>query len=90
MDIELIKKEIVVNVYHIPANEKVPMHKHAKNDEIFYCMKGTGSGILEDRQVELIVGQTFSVPAGTMHSLRTDSEIYVASFLVPIVEDAAT
>ena len=90
MDIELIKKAIVVNVYHIPASEKVPLHKHPKNDEIFYCMKGTGFGILEERQIELTVGQTFVVPAGTMHSLRTDGEIYVASFLVPIVEGAAT
>jgi oxalate decarboxylase/phosphoglucose isomerase-like protein (cupin superfamily) len=53
MDIEAIKQAIVVNVYHISASEKIPLHKHPKNDEVFYCLKGSGHGILEDGEEEL-------------------------------------
>lgn len=85
MDIDAIKKEIVTNVYHIPEGKKVPLHKHLKSDEIFYCIKGTGFGVLEDKEIELSVGKTFNVPAGIMHSLRSDENLYVTSFLIPVI-----
>jgi mannose-6-phosphate isomerase-like protein (cupin superfamily) len=87
MDLEAIKKGIVTNVYHISVEEKVPLHKHLKHDELFYCIKGAGLGVLEDREVELTVGKAFIVPAGVMHALRTDEDLYVTSFLVPVVQE---
>lgn len=86
MDLKNIKESIVTNVYHIDSQKKVPLHKHADQDEIFYCIKGEGFGVLEDREVELKVGEAFIVPAGIMHSVRTDSDLYVTSFMIPRVE----
>ncbi len=87
MDIEVLKDGIVKNVYHIDSSKRVALHKHSKSDEIFYCLKGHGFGVLEKSEVELTVGKTFIVPAGTLHALRTDSDLFVASFLIPIVEE---
>lgn len=87
MDTESIKNAIVTNVYHIVSSRKVALHKHDKNDEIFYCFAGTGFGVLEEEEIELSAGKVFNVPAGTMHALRTDSDLYVASFLIPVVKD---
>jgi mannose-6-phosphate isomerase-like protein (cupin superfamily) len=87
MDLDSIKESVVTNVYHIPSDKKVPLHAHAKQDEIFYCIKGSGFGVLEDSQVEMNVGVSFTVPAGTMHTVRTYGEIYVVSFLIPVVDD---
>lgn len=86
MDLEVIKSQMVTNVYHIPAEKKVALHKHNKQDEIFYCIKGSGFGVLEDSEMELTVGKAFIVPAGVMHALRSDSEMYVSSFLIPVVD----
>ena len=86
MDLKSIKEDIVKKIYHLNADKKVPLHKHAEQDEIFYCMQGSGFGVLEDREVELKVGQAFIVRAGVMHSLRTDEELYVSSFLVPVLD----
>jgi len=86
MDLKSIKEDIVKKIYHLNADKKVPLHKHAEQDEIFYCMKGSGFGVLEDREVELKVGQAFIVRAGVMHSLRTNEELYVSSFLVPVLD----
>ncbi len=83
MDLEVLKDGIVKNVYHIDSSKKVPLHKHSKSDEIFYCIAGSGFGVLENTEVELTVGKAFIVPAGIMHSLRTDNDLYVASFLIP-------
>ncbi|MHC4233167.1 MAG: cupin domain-containing protein [Planctomycetota bacterium] len=87
MDLNAIKEAIVNNVYHIPSDKKVPLHKHDDKDEIFYCIKGSGFGVLEDKEVELTVGKAFVVPAGTLHSVRSDTDIYVCAFLVPSLEN---
>ncbi|MCP5002702.1 MAG: cupin domain-containing protein [Planctomycetes bacterium] len=87
MDLNSIKESIVTNVYHVPSDKKVPLHNHAEQDEIFYCIKGSGFGVLEDVEVELSVGTPFIVPAGTMHSLRSDGDLYVSAFLVPVVNE---
>ena len=86
MDLESIKDNIVVNVYHIDSNKKVPLHTHPKHDEVFYCIKGNGYGVLEDSKLELTVGKVFIVPAGTLHSMESDSNIYVSSFLIPLAD----
>jgi mannose-6-phosphate isomerase-like protein (cupin superfamily) len=46
-----------------------------------------GFGVLEDDKVELNVGDAFIVPAGTLHSLRTDGELHVTATLVPVVDE---
>lgn len=86
MDLELIKEALKVHVYHIPSDKNVPLHKHDDLDEIFYCIKGSGFGVLENSEVVMTVGDTFVVPAGVMHSLRSDDELYVTALLVPVVD----
>lgn len=86
MELEKIKGAVVTHVYHIPAEKKVPLHAHENQDEIFYCLKGEGFGVLENSEIKLTAGKEFIVPAGVMHSMRSDSEIYVAAFLVPKVK----
>lgn len=87
MDLENIKNSIVTNVYHIPSDKKVPLHKHDNHDEVFYCIKGDGFGVLEDKEIKLTVGEAFIVPAGEMHSLRSDNNLYVSSFLIPKIKE---
>ena len=65
MDLETIRESIVTKVYHITQETKVPLHKHADKDEIFYCMKGSGFGVLENEEKELTAGKAFIVQAGT-------------------------
>ncbi len=84
MNIETVKEAIIKNVYHIDASKKVPLHKHPHHDELFYCIAGNGYGVLEESEVELTAGKAFIVPATTLHSLKTDSDLYVAAFLIPI------
>ncbi len=87
MNVEKFKEAVINKVYHITSNRKVPLHQHPKHDEVFYCVKGPGSGVLENREVALIRGKAFIVPAGTLHSLRTDSDLYVTSSLIPKADD---
>jgi quercetin dioxygenase-like cupin family protein len=86
MDIKLIKDSIETKVYHLKSETNVHQHKHDKKDEIFYCIKSSGFGVLENGKEELTKGRTFIVPAGTMHSLKTNGDLFVCSFLVPTLD----
>jgi quercetin dioxygenase-like cupin family protein len=87
METEKVKGSIVTNVYHIPSREKVPLHIHATQDEVFYCIKGSGFGVLENGEEELLPGKAFIARAGVKHALRTDGDLYVCSFLIPVIAD---
>lgn len=84
MNLSAIQEAIETNVYHIPSDLNVPLHEHASQDEVFYCIKGEGFGILEDKEFELKVGDVFVAPAGTMHSLKSDGDLFVTAFLIPV------
>ncbi|MCX7747972.1 MAG: hypothetical protein N2645_13970 [Clostridia bacterium] len=47
MDINAIKEAIIKNVYHIDAGRKVSLQKHDKSYELFYCIAGSGFGVLK-------------------------------------------
>jgi quercetin dioxygenase-like cupin family protein len=85
MDLQSIKSNIVTNVYHISSDKVVALHSHARHDELFYCLQGEGFGVLENSEIKLAHGKVFTVPAGTMHALRTDSNLLVSSFLIPVL-----
>ncbi len=87
MNTEEFRQAVVVKVYQLGSDRKVPLHQHPKHDEVFYCIKGAGFGVLEKGEVELTPGSTFIVPAGALHSLRTDGELCVTSFLIPGADD---
>lgn len=84
MDTKSIEEAIETHVYHVHSDSNVALHEHATQDEIFYCIKGSGFGILEDTEVELQVGDVFIAPAGQLHSLRSDVDLYVTAFLIPV------
>jgi mannose-6-phosphate isomerase-like protein (cupin superfamily) len=87
MDLDALKNDIITNVYHIDSSKKVSLHKHNKNDEVFYCISGSGFGVMENTEVELTAGKAFIVPAGIMHALRSDNALFVASFLIPSIKE---
>ena len=86
MDLNLIEESIEKHVYHITSKAEVSLHIHEGLDEIFYCIKGSGFAVLEDIEVELNVGVLFIAPAGTRHSLRSNGDLYVTAFLIPVVD----
>lgn len=87
MDLEAFKNKIITNMYHMESNREVPMHNHPKYDEVFYCIKGEGLGVLEDMEVQLKPGKVFIVPAGVMHTVKTRRDLFICSFQIPPVED---
>ncbi len=85
MDIELVKAKIGTNVYKIAAGRTVALHPHKDEDEVFYCVKGTGFGLLDGSEVVINVGDTFIARAGTLHGLRAEQDFYVVAIMIPVI-----
>lgn len=84
MDLKAMKESIETNVYHIPTGAIVPLHKHLAHDEVFYCIQGSGVGLLDNSEVELNVGDAFIAQAGTAHGLRSDDNLHVTAVMIPV------
>jgi mannose-6-phosphate isomerase-like protein (cupin superfamily) len=52
-------------------------HKHDDEDEFFYVVSGRFLIDLEDRLVDLLPGQGFVVPKGTLHRPRAPEETVI-------------
>ncbi len=86
MDLESFKKSIVVKAHHLFEETKVPLHKHHDFDELFYCFRGSGIGVVGNEEVEVTAGKTLLAPSGTMHTLKTTEDLYVLAFEIPLVK----
>lgn len=59
-----------------------PMHKHDKEDELFYVLRGTITIEIEETNQKLVLnqGDLAVVPKGTKHSPISEGESYVLMF----------
>lgn len=55
-------------------------HKHDNEDEFFYVVEGKWIIELEDRTVELLPGQGYTVPKGVMHNPRAPERTVLLMF----------
>ena len=53
-------------VHHVEIHD-AKLHYHAKTDEIYHVVSGTGSMVLDDEEVELHPGVVVYVPRGVKH-----------------------
>jgi mannose-6-phosphate isomerase-like protein (cupin superfamily) len=53
-------------VHHVEIDQ-AKLHFHAKTDEFYYVIQGTGTMVLDDEQIELHPGVVVYVPRGVKH-----------------------
>jgi mannose-6-phosphate isomerase-like protein (cupin superfamily) len=53
-------------VHHVEIDQ-AKLHFHAKTDEFYYVIQGTGKMVLDDEQIELHPGVVVYVPRGVKH-----------------------
>ena len=58
-------------VHHVEI-EAAKLHYHAKTDEIYYIIAGSGTMLLDDEEIELHEGVVVYVPRGVKHKAVGD------------------
>ena len=60
------KDEAAAEVHHVQIDH-AKLHYHAKTDEVYYIIDGTGSMILDDEEIAVHKGVVDYVPRGVKH-----------------------
>ncbi len=58
--------EAAAEVHHVEIHD-AKLHYHAKTDEFYYVIDGTGTMVLDDERIELHKGVVVYVPRGVKH-----------------------
>jgi len=70
------KDNAAAEVHHVKIQD-AKMHFHAKTDEIYYVIEGSGKMILDGDEVEMHQGVVVYVPRGTRHKAIGDLTVLV-------------
>lgn len=84
VDFEAIHKGLETKTYYIGADQEVPLHDHFSHDELFYCVSGNGTGVVDGKRYSFSPGEAFLAPAGSMHTIESDDTQCVLAFLIPV------
>src|ERR1700680_4351735 len=61
--------EAAAEVHHVEIDH-AKLHYHAKTDEFYYVIDGTGTMVLDDDEIELHKGVVVYVPRGVKHKAK--------------------
>ena len=80
------KDEAAAEVHHVEI-DRAKLHFHAKTDEFYYIIEGTGTMVLGDEIVDVKKGMVVYVPRGVKH--KAVGNLTVLTICIPrgVLED---
>lgn len=72
-------KHLWVGTSTVEPGNKTNAHSHDINEEVFYCVSGTGIMIVDDEQIEYTPGTVVFCPPGTVHQVVNTGNVPLKS-----------
>ena len=70
---ELHNSENLSVSYAIMNKDAIP-HKHLEMEEVYYIVRGKAKIQIDEKEYEIIKGDTFSIPKGSFHHVKSIEE----------------
>src|SRR5262249_20303287 len=80
------KDGAAAEVHHVRIHD-AKLHYHARTDEIYHVIAGTGSMVLDGERVELHPGVVVYVPRGVRHKAVGDLTVLVVCIPAGVMDD---
>ena len=61
---------LALGTQQVPAKAGIPIHQHAKMDEVFYVLEGSGFFVLNDERIPVEKGSVAFIPKGSWHGFE--------------------
>jgi quercetin dioxygenase-like cupin family protein len=75
---------VALGTQQIPAGGRIPTHRHAQMDEVFYVVEGSGTLQLNDASLNFTKGSTVFIPKGAWHGFdKTEKEVQLVWAVAP-------
>lgn len=77
-------------ITEIPAGAELPVHAHAIGEESMYFVSGMAETVCDGEAIVVKPGDTFTVPEGSVHTVRNVGQDVVRMFCVfsPAIDTA--
>jgi len=66
--------EVCITEQHLPQGDSPPLHRHAREDEVFHILEGALRLRIGETEVLAHAGETLVAPKGVPHSFRVESK----------------
>lgn len=80
------KDGAAAEVHHVRIHD-AKLHYHARTDEFYYVIAGTGTMVLDDERCELHPGVVVYIPRGTRHKAVGDLTILTVCIPRGVMDD---
>jgi len=75
---------LALGTQQVPVGGRIPIHRHAQMDEVFYVVEGSGTFIINDERLSVEKGATIFIPKGAWHGFdKGDKEMLLVWAVVP-------
>jgi quercetin dioxygenase-like cupin family protein len=75
---------VALGTQQVPVGGRIPIHRHAQMDELFYVVEGSGTFILNDARLSVEKGATIFIPKGAWHGFeKGDKEMLLVWAVAP-------
>lgn len=71
----------------IIQGKNISLQYHKIKNETWHIVEGNGTAIISDNIVKISPGSTISIPAGTIHQVRADSNLVIIETSTPELDD---
>jgi quercetin dioxygenase-like cupin family protein len=76
--------KLALGTQQVPAGGRIPIHRHAQMDEVFYVVEGSGTFILNEARLIVEKGATVFIPKGAWHGFeKGDKEMLLLWAVAP-------
>ena len=65
---------LCLGVSFFPPGEHAPGHIHEKEEEVVYCMEGSGELVIDGKPEKLTPGTVVFMPPGSLHSVNNTGD----------------
>ena len=76
---------LLVGLNSFEVGQEHHLHTHSGMDKVYLVVSGSGQFLLEDREIQLAVGEMLVAPADVPHGVRNEGpeQLLVLVFLAP-------
>ena len=80
------KDNAAAEVHHVRIQD-AKLHYHARTDEVYHVIAGTGTMVLDGEEIELHPGVVVYVPRGVRHKAEGDLTVLVVCIPAGVLND---
>ena len=75
-------KNLCAGISFFPVGKHAPGHIHKDEEEVIYCLEGTGEAFIDENSIKIKPGTVVYFPPGSLHSINNNGKDRIKLFFI--------